>query len=113
MNIGSKRIKAPTKLHLSCPIRFWTEKPTLECQMNIHHLLFLHFFPHFVRNTSISTFPNPFPCLLDMSKFPALPLPLPDHLFATQKQLKTCELTKYLRINTDGPQLSSNGFHYT
>ena len=48
-----------------------------------------------------------------MSKFAALPLPLPDHLFVTQKQLKTCELTKYLRINTDGPQLSSDGFHYT
>ena len=58
-NIGSKRIKASTNLGLSCPIRFWTEKPTLECEMNIHHLLVSQFFTHFVRNTSNSIFPNP------------------------------------------------------
>ena len=61
MNIGSKRIKASTKLHLSCPTRYWTKEPTLEYQMNIHHFLVFPFFQHFVRNTSISTFSNPFP----------------------------------------------------
>ena len=84
MNNGSKRTKSSTKLRLHCPIRFWTEKPTVKRQMNIHHLLVSPFFPHFVRNTSISIFPNPAPCLLDMSQFQTLPLPLPHHLFDTQ-----------------------------
>ena len=81
MNICSKQIKASTKLHLSYPIRFWTEKPTLEFQINIHHLLGSPFFQHFVRNTSISIFANPFPYLLDIAKFPALP----HNLFDTQE----------------------------
>ena len=88
MNIVSKRIKASAKLHLSYPIRFWTEKPTLECQMNIHHLLVSPFFPHFVRNTSISTFPDVSPCLLDTSKFLALPLLLPPPFIRHSRAIK-------------------------
>ena len=61
MNIGSKRIKASINLGFSCPVWFWSEKPTLECEMNIHHLLVSQFFPHFVRNTSNSIFLNPPP----------------------------------------------------